>query len=183
MKNNGNFDLTFGKDAVSMSEVNVSELERKAAVKSFNEATDKAAQMFKDNIDRELAESKKTKEESVNLEIYPTNGNVLVRLYDKNPWEQIKTTDSGLIIPVYDGIYKSKETGEKEKEDMIISFAEVLEVGPEVKYVKAGDDIIFRNHTQLPTPFLGQNLWIVSQNNVLVVINENLKERFSKISE
>ena len=182
MKNNGNLDLTFGGSGISMSEVNVSELEREAARKSFNEATDKASKAFQESIDRELEAAKKIKEETVNLEIYPTNGNVLVRLYDKNPWEQIKTTEFGLIIPVYDGSYKSKETGEKETEDMIISFGEVLEIGPEVKYVKPGDDIIFRNHTQLPAPFLGQSLWIVSQNNVLVVINENLRERFSKLS-
>ena len=33
MKNNGNLDLTFGGSGISMSEVNVSELEREAARK------------------------------------------------------------------------------------------------------------------------------------------------------
>ena len=178
MKNNGLMDFSLGGNAISMSSNKLNESERLQATKSFNEATNKATEAFKKNIDKELEASRKLKEETKNLEIYPTNGNILVRMDGKNPWEQIKMTDSGLILPVYDGSYKSHETGEEETKDMIIAFAEVIEVGPEVKYVKQGDDIIFRNHTQLPAPFLGQSLWIVSQNNVLVVINESLSERF-----
>ena len=87
MKNNGNLDLTFGGSGISMSEVNVSELEREAARKSFNEATDKASKAFQESIDRELEAAKKIKEETVNLEIYPTDGNALARLYDTKPWE------------------------------------------------------------------------------------------------
>ena len=182
MLNNGRMDLVMGGSAVSMiGAEKLSEEERRSAIKTFNETTKEASESFCKNIDKELKRSKQVKEQATNLEILPTNGNILVRMYNKNPWDQIKTTESGLIIPVYDGTYISHETGEKEVARMAVAYAEVVAVGPEVKYVRPGDDIIFINGTQRPTPFLGQALWVVSQNNVLVVINEELTERFSSI--
>ena len=178
MKNNGSMELLMGGNAISMNVPS-----DKDATTFFNSSTDKATKSFQENIDKEIEHSKKVKEAAVNLEILPTNGNVLVRMYDKNPWEQIKVTESGLVLPVYDGSYVSKETGEREYEDLAIKFAEVIGVGPDVKYISVGDDIVFRNHTQLPVPFLGQSLWVVSQNNILVVINEDLAARFSKLKE
>lgn len=182
MLNNGRMDLVMGGNAVSMiGTERLSAEEKASAVRTFNEATKDAANSFSKNIDKELEHSKQVKEKATNLEILPTNGNILVRMYNKNPWDQVKTTESGLIIPVYDGTYISHETGEKETARMAVGYAEVIATGPEVKYVKPGDDIIFINGTQRPTPFLGQALWVVSQNNVLVIINEELTERFSSL--
>lgn len=181
MKQSGKMDLMMGEDAVAMGVNNITAQEKAQAIKAHNDATNKITKTFNDNIEKELARSRQIKEEAKNLEILPTNGYVLVRIYDKNPWEQVKMTESGLIIPGYDGTYKSHETGEDETEQLAIRFAEVLAVGPEVKYIKEGDDIIFRNHTQLPAPFLGQSLWVVGQNNIIVTINEGLSERFKKL--
>lgn len=181
MRKSGKMDFTMGEDAVAMGNNNLTEVEKDQAIKMHNEATAKVTKCFNDNLNKELAESERIKEEASNLEIMPTNGYVLVRIYDKNPWEQIKKTQSGLIIPAYDGSFLSKETGEKEIEDKAVCFAEVLAVGPEVKYIREGDDVIFKNHVQLPAPFLGQSLWVVGQNNIIVTINEGLSERFKKI--
>ena len=180
MLNNGRMDLTMGGNAISMVG-KLNETDRANAVKTFNETTKEISKTFNDNINKELEKSKQVKEDATNLEIMPTNGNILIRMYSNNPWEQVKTTESGLIIPVYDGTYLSHETGEKETARQSIAFAEVLSVGPDVKYVKQGDDIIFINGTQRPTPFLGQSLWVVSQNNVLVIINEELQKRFNSL--
>ena len=176
MKENGNMDLLMGGSAMAMPNKMTND-EANAAVKAYNDATDIASKMFNENLNRELEKSKKIKENSKNLEITPTNGYLLVVVYDKNPYDQIKLTDSGLILPSYNGKVKSQESGEEIEEDMAIKYASVIEVGPEVKYIKPGDDIIFRNHTQLPAPFLGKELWVVGQNNVIVVINEGLSER------
>lgn len=182
MKNNGQMDFLMGGNAVSMNVDKLSEVEKAQAVKTFNDATIEAGNSFKDNIEKELAQSRKIKEDAANLEIMPTSVYVLARLYDKNPYEQIKLTESGIMIPAYDGMEFSKEEGTKVKQDLAVRYAEVLAVGPEVKYIKPGDDIIFRNHVQLPAPFLGQDLWVIGQSNILVVINEGLQKRFDNIS-
>ena len=174
MKENGTMNLFQGVGFVNKT----SESEKRDVIKSFNDATIESSKKFTSYIDKEIEKSKKIKEDAENLEIMPTNGNILIRIYGKNPWEHIKTTESGLIIPMYNGSYVSKESGEIETEVLAVKHGEVIEVGPDVRYVKPGDDIIFRNNTQLPTPFLGQSLWVVSQNNVVVVINEGLKNRF-----
>lgn len=179
MNNNGKMNFLMGNDAISMGNNSLTEEAKLSAMRAFNEATDKATKSFNANIDKELEKSKQVKEEAKNLEIIPTNGYVLIRIYAKNPYEQVKVTESGLIIPTYNGEFQSKKSGETEVEDLAVKYGEVIEVGPDVKYIQAGDDIIFRNHTQLPAPFLGQDLWIVGQNNVIVIINENLKERIN----
>lgn len=177
MKKNGQM-LYSG--AIAMNDVKMSDATKKEAVKAFNKETEKAESNLNAIIDKELAESKKVKEQSVNLEMMPTGTYVLLTVYDKNPWEQLKETDSGLIIPTATGEYKSNKTGEVEVADEAVKFAHVNEVGPEVKFIKAGDDVIFRNHTQLPAPFLGQAFWIVGQGNIITVINEGLAERIKE---
>lgn len=182
MKNNGRMDYTLGDSAVSMIVPEKMAAEEKAtAVRTFNESVDKATASFNANLEKELEASRKIKEEAQNLEILPTGNNVLFRMYDKNPWEQIKVTDAGLIIPAYDGMIKSHETGEKERQSPAVIYGEVLAVGPEVLYIKEGDDIIARPNCSNPAPFLGQPLWIIGQHNVLAVINEGLTERYKNI--
>lgn len=177
MKNNGQLDLVGGENAIGMNVSKATMAEKKAALQIANEAEKKLEQQFNAALDKQIMESNKIKENSKNLEIMPIGGYVLVKIYDHNPWEQIKTTSAGIIIPVFDGRYKSRETGEEERENVIVKFATVLEVGPEVKQVKVGDDIAFRNGIQFPVPFLGQDLYVIGQNNIFVVINEGLKNR------
>jgi len=177
MKNNGQMDLVGGETAIGMSVSKATMAEKKAALQIVNEAEQKMEKQFNATLDKQISESKKVKENSKNLEIMPIGGYVLVKIYDHNPWEQIKTTEAGIIIPVFNGKYKSRETGEEERENVIVKFATVLEVGPDVKQVKAGDDIAFRNGIQFPVPFLGQDLYVIGQNNIFVVINEGLKNR------
>ena len=99
MLNNGRMDLVMGGSAVSMiGAEKLSEEERRSAIKTFNETTKEASESFCKNIDKELEHSKQVKGQATNLEILPTNGNILVRMYNKNPWDQVKTTESGLLF-------------------------------------------------------------------------------------
>lgn len=148
-------------------------------LKVFNEAAKEAQNAFAQNIEKQLEASRKVREESESLEIHPTGGYVLMRIYEENPYQVVKQTNSGLILGTYTGNYKSQETGEMETEKKAVLYAEVMEVGPDCKFTKVGDEIVFRNCTQLPVPFLGQELWVTHENNVVVIINENLKERFN----
>ena len=80
MLNNGRMDLVMGGSTVSMiGAEKLSEEERRSAIKTFNETTKEASESFCKNIDKELEHSKQVKGQATNLEILPTNGNILVR--------------------------------------------------------------------------------------------------------
>ena len=56
-----------------------------------------------------------------------------------------------------------------------------IEVSPLCKFVKPGDDIYYRRSSGVPVPFFRQGFEVVAEQQVQVVINEGLKERFSKL--
>jgi len=111
----------------------------------------------------------------------PNGSYLLVRPYAENPFQAITQTDSGIIIPTYDGAFKNPDTGEEDKMYNISMQADVLEVGPLVKYVRPGDVVYYREACQVPVPFFKQNLHVVAENQVHVIINENIKKRFEEI--
>ena len=69
------------------------------------------------------------------------------------------------------------------KEYNLSTQADVIEVGPMVKYVKPGDVVYYREACQVPVPFFGQGLYVVSEHQIHVVINAGVKERFEKINK
>lgn len=138
------------------------------------------AKPYKDNIERQLEESEKIKENAKVLEIMPVGGYVLFRLYNSNPYEIIEETKGGLILSTYNGMERTKETGEMEKQPRAVEIGQVVEVGPGVVDVRPGDDIFLRGGVMIPVPFLRQGFWVTGQNNILVVVNKGLTERFKK---
>lgn len=180
--NNG--DLKLIGSGVSMAGVDtIQEATRKAAVEAFNKANKETEDLYRKNIDAMIAKSNENKKRAEDLEIMPTGIYILVKLYSENPYEQIIQTDSGLILPGFDGREMSKETGQLEKQQKVIEIGHVIEVGPEVVNIKPGDDIMFRAGMQTPIPFLRQGFWITGQNNVFVVINKDLTKRFAEYKE
>ena len=65
------------------------------------------------------------------VEIIPCNMNVILSFYDENPYRELETTESGLILGL-DGNkrYKSNETGEMEDSEEYMAVAKVIAVGP-----------------------------------------------------
>jgi len=49
------------------------------------------------------------------------------------------------------------------------------------KFIKPGDDIYYRRSSGVPVPFFRQGFEVVAEQQVQVVINEGLKERFKSI--
>ena len=104
----------------------------------------------------------------------------MVKLYNENPYEQIIQTDSGLILPAFDGKEFSRETGQMEKQEKAVEIAQVIEVGPDVVNIQPGDDLFIRAGMLLPVPFLRQGFCVTGQNNVLVIINKGLTKRMEE---
>lgn len=181
MSKNGTTDFTFGGKGVAMSNVDtISEATKKEAIRAFNEANKKAEDAYRANIDAQIAKSNEAKKKAEELEIMPVGPYIMFKLYTENPYEQILQTDSGLILPAFDGKELSRETGQMEKDQKAVEIGHVIEVGPEVVNIQPGDDIMLRAGMMLPVPFLRQGFWVTGQNNVLVVINKGLTKRFEE---
>lgn len=147
-----------------------------------------------DEYREKLEEHNKFLEEQVNrlsdnfekIEIKPLGNYVLATQFSQNPFQKIKTdSKSGLIIDTggLAPMYKSHETGEEEAEKPYIQVGTVVEVGPEVKYLKVGDAIMWTAPTGLDIPFYKQGLVTICEFNVKAVISEGLQERFDNIKK
>lgn len=112
------------------------------------------------------------------LELIPLGPRVIILPYTRNPYRKT-ITESGILID-YEGSFKNPESGESDKLPDGIKCAKVIEVGPDTKFLKEGDDIFYDARTIQPIPFFLQGYYVVAEQNVLTVINEGLKERFKK---
>lgn len=183
-RNNGDMNLLMGGNAISMAGVEtISDAVKKEAVKAFNEANKKAEDAYKKSIDEQIKKSNENKKRAEELEIKPVGPYIMFKLYSENPYEQIMQTESGLILPAFDGKEFSRETGKMEKDERAVEIGYVIDVGPDVVNIEPGDDIMLRHGMMLPVPFLRQGFWVTGQNNVLTVINKGLTERFENYKD
>jgi co-chaperonin GroES (HSP10) len=98
------------------------------------------------------------------VEIIPTNANVLIQPYIQNPYRYIETTASGLIVGVESSkTYKSNETGEIEQNNEVIKCGKVLAVGPACKNVKVGDDVYYTTYSEAKLPFRKKGYVVVGE--------------------
>ena len=99
------------------------------------------------------------------VEVIPTNANVLIKPYIRNPYRYIETTASGLIVGVESSkTYKSNETGEIEQNNEVVKCGKVLAVGPSCKNVNVGDDVYYTTYSQAIVPFRKKGYVIVGEN-------------------
>lgn len=112
--------------------------------------------------------------ENVNLELKPIYKNIIVEIYDENPYLN-KQTKEGLDL---NSDFVNSDSGQVEEKQLVIECAKVIEVAPDCQYIHAGDDV-FVNILQLtPVPFMGNCYWLVNEQAVKAVIAEGLTERF-----
>lgn len=120
-----------------------------------------------------------------NMEIKAISNNLIVMPFSQNPFQQIKTTESGIYLDT-GGMapeYKSNETGEIEEEEQFIIVATVMDAGPDCKWIKEGDVVMYTRPSQLPIPFYRQNIFQVNEVRIMCVINSGLTERFNNIKK
>ena len=88
------------------------------------------------------------------VDIIPINNNVLIEPYIRNPYRNIETTASGLIVGIESSkTYKSNETGEIQQNTEVIKCGKVLAVGPLCKNVEVGDDVFYTTYSEGKVPF------------------------------
>ena len=152
-------------------------------VQLFNEEVkfNEAQKSLSEKLEQTLEAGEKISKVMNGLEIAPSNSMLLVKPYNKNPYEKMEIRESG----IYTGATESNkffntDSGEEEELQAGIIVARVLEVGPECKYAKEGDDIFYTFASQTTIPFFGQGFYVVPEQRVLVFINEGLQERFKK---
>jgi hypothetical protein len=109
------------------------------------------------------------------LEMLPMFNKVILLPYPNNPYRK---TVQGSIIVDFNGDFLNPESGEKDKLQELVACAKIIEVGPECKYLKPGDDIYYDPRTCYPVPFMSLGYRLTSEPQILCVLNESLKERF-----
>jgi hypothetical protein len=157
----------------------------KNAVSPFEEEKLKiaAAKRAKDDADArklllELEKQKQAElEEKIKtLEMLPMGNKVILLPYPKNPYRKLI---QGSLIVDYTGDFINPDSGEKDKLNELVGCAKVIEVGPEAKYVKAGDDVFYDTRTVYPVPFMSLGYILTSEPQILCFLNEQLKERIT----
>lgn len=137
---------------------------------------EKEAQEMAETLTKLAEEKQKDLEERLEkLEILPMFNKIILMPYPTNPYKKLK---EGNIWVDYDGSFQNPDSGEKDTLNQLVGCAKVIEVGPECKFLKPGDDIYYDTRTVYPVPFMSMGYQLTSEPQILCVLNESLKERF-----
>ena len=169
--------------SVNMKENSLDSLIKKEKARKFNSEVEKYNEKLEQN-NKDFEESRDKVEYDISkAEIKPMFSRILVQPFKVNPFQKMKV-DNGLIIDT--GGYTphtqlNEQTGRYEEQKQFIVTGCVIEVGPEVKYLKEGDVIFYRVDTAVPVPFFKQGFISLAENQIIAVVNEGLQDRFNNI--
>ena len=117
------------------------------------------------------------------VQIYPIANYVIVRPFKENPFQKVKIDEkTGLILSTGGLIpeYKRNDSGEYEEAEQGIKTGVVIQAGPECKWLKDGDTIMWAVMSEVVIPFYNFGFRLVNENRAICVINDDLEERFKK---
>lgn len=166
----------------AMDKQGISNLAKTEAINKFNDKVEEYREKL-DEHNKFLQEQATRLSDSFDkLEIKPLGNYVMVIPFDHNPFQAIKQegsiiVDTGGLVPTY----TSNEDGEIHEEESYIHVGTVVEIGPDVKYLRVGDAVMWTAPTELPIPFYKQGLLTVSELSIKAVINEGLQARFDEV--
>ena len=169
--------------SVNMKENSLDSLIKKEKARKFNSEVEKYNEKLEQN-NKDFEESQDKVEYDISkAEIKPMFSRILVQPFKVNPFQKIKV-ENGLIIDT--GGYTphtqlNEQTGRYEEQKQFIVTGCVIEVGPEVKYLKEGDVIFYRVDTAVPVPFFKQGFVSLAESQIIAVVNEGLQDRFNNI--
>jgi len=149
-------------------------------VNNFNKQVDEYVNKFNEHAMNLENYSKKIAENVEKIEIMPIGNYLLTKEFTENPFQRIvRDQKTGLILDMggQKPQYKNTDNGQIEEEENIIRVGVIQEVGPECKWCKPGDTIMYTKMSAVPVPFYKQGLILVNETRVLVVINEGLSQR------
>ena len=144
------------------------ELEKQKTEKAAKEA----AELF---LTLEKEKQAELNEQLQDLEILPMSNKVMIMPYPVNPYRKVV---EGSIIVDFTGSFDNPDSGEKDKLKELVGCAKVIEVGPDCKYLKPGDDVYYDTRTTYPVPFMSLGYKLTSEPQILCVLSKALKERF-----
>nr|DAU18021.1 MAG TPA: mHsp60, mHsp10, Mitochondrial, Chaperonin, Complex, Symmetric [Bacteriophage sp.] len=169
--------------SVNMKENSLDSLIKKEKARKFNSEVEKYNEKLEQN-NKDFEESQDKVEYDISkAEIKPMFSRILVQPFKVNPFQKMKV-ENGLIIDT--GGYTphtqlNEQTGRYEEQKQFIVTGCVVEVGPEVKYLKEGDVIFYRVDTAVPVPFFKQGFVSLAESQIIAVVNEGLQDRFDNI--
>ena len=169
--------------SVNMKENSLDSLIKKEKARKFNSEVEKYNEKLEQN-NKDFEESQDKIEYDISkAEIKPMFSRILIQPFKVNPFQKMKI-ENGLIIDT--GGYTphtqlNEQTGRYEEQKQFIVTGCVIEVGPEVKYLKEGDVIFYRVDTAVPVPFFKQGFISLAENQIIAVVNEGLQDRFNNI--
>ena len=123
------------------------------------------------------AKQREIQERLEGLEIVPNGNKLILMPYPSNPYVQV-VTDSGIYIETSD-VFLNPDSGEMDYKKELVSCGKVMGVGPDVKYVKEGDDVYYDSRTAYPLPFMSMGYQTTSETQIIAIINNDLKERLN----
>ncbi|GMO69635.1 MAG: hypothetical protein Nk1A_8840 [Endomicrobiia bacterium] len=115
------------------------------------------------------------------LEFKPSGNYVLVKPYVDNPYEQAVVRESGIELRSGPASFKNPDSGDEDEQQAAILVGNVIEVGPECKWVQPGDDIYYHFGSTVPIPFFRQGLQVLGEPRVFLIVNKDLNGRFQKL--
>ena len=169
--------------SVNMKENSLDSLIKEEKARKFNSEVEKYNEKLEQN-NKDFEESQNKVEYDISkAEIKPMFSRILVQPFKVNPFQKMKI-ENGLIIDT--GGYTphtqlNEQTGRYEEQKQFIVTGCVIEVGPEVKYLKEGDVIFYRVDTAVPVPFFKQGFVSLAESQIIAVVNEGLQDRFNNI--
>ena len=169
--------------SVNMKENSLDSLIKKEKTRKFNSEVEKYNEKLEQN-NKDFKESQDKVEYDISkAEIKPMFSRILVQPFKVNPFQKMKV-ENGLIVDT--GGYTphtqlNEQTGRYEEQKQFIVTGCVVEVGPEVKYLKEGDVIFYRIDTAVPVPFFKQGFVSLAESQIIAVVNEGLQDRFNNI--
>lgn len=157
----------------------------KQKAEKFNEQVDEYIEKINKHQDLIQQYTQSIKDNMNSIEIKANGCRVLIKPFATNPFQQIKVSESGLIIDTggFTPEYKSTDTGEWEEMEQRIEVGTIIDAGPDCKYLKEGDAVFYQKAAAVPVPFFKQGLYTVSETQIIAVVNEGLTERFNKTKE
>ena len=159
MSNRSNLEVPTIKDAAER-------LKEEKAAEEIKKALFEAEQNKQAEIDKKIE----------TLEMLPMMNKIILQPYPVNPYRKVV---EGSLIVDYTGAFKNPDSGEDDKLQELVGCAKIIEVGPECKYLKPGDDVYYDTRTVYPVPFMSMGYRLTSEPQILCVLNEKLKERFN----
>jgi len=148
----------------------------------WNDSVQKIEDKFA-NHEKKLQEAADEYAKNLNeVQIMPIGNYVIVRPFTENPFQKVTVSSSGLITDLGGMIpeYKNSDSGEYEEAEQVIKVGVVIEAGPECKWLKSGDTIMWTIMSEVVIPFYNFGFRLVNETRAICVINDDLNERFNK---